>query len=62
MQPVHMWIIQEAIIRILGETFLPFGISLLHIETGSMKDIAENVGKKTFNGNSFGFIATTGTK
>ncbi len=62
MQPVHMWIIQEAIIRILGETFLPFGISLLHIETGSTEDIAEDVGKKTFNGNSFGFIATTGTR
>lgn len=61
MQPVHRWIDQEAIICVLGEAFLPPGVSLLHIETGSTEDIAEDVGKKAFNGNPFGFIATADT-
>lgn len=57
-----MWIGQKTIIRILRNAFLPLGISLLYIEPGGAENIAENISKKTFNGNTFGFITTAGTQ
>lgn len=53
MQPVHMGIGKEAIIRILGKAPLQFLHTLLHVEAGRTEGIAEDIGEKEIDGNAF---------
>ena len=62
MQPVHMGIGKEAIIRILGKAPLQFLHTLLRVEAGRTEGIAEDIGEKEIDGNAFRLGAATGTE
>ena len=62
MQPVHMRIGKETVIRVLGKASPQFPHALLHVEAGRAEGIAEDVGEKELDGNAFRLDAATGTK
>ena len=62
MQPVHMRIGKETVIRVLGKAAPQLLHALLHVEARRSEGIAEDVGEKEFDGNAFRLDAATSTE
>ena len=62
MQPVHMRIGKKTVIRVLGKASPQFLHALLHVEAGRAEGIAEDVGEKELDVNTFRLDAAAGTK